>query len=78
MKKVRLILGDQLNYRHSWYNAVDPDTTYLTMDMKQETSYVWQHAQQLIDFFASMYNFAAWLQRKGHRVMPTIEQNLPV
>ncbi|WP_276482309.1 cryptochrome/photolyase family protein [Paraflavitalea pollutisoli] len=69
MRKVRLILGDQLNYRHSWYNAVDPHTTYLIMEMKQETGYVWHHAQKLIGFFAAMYNFAAWLQRKGHHVM---------
>jgi deoxyribodipyrimidine photolyase-related protein len=69
MKKLRLILGDQLNYRHSWYKTHDEDTTYLIMEMKQETGYVLHHAQKLIAFFAAMYNFACWLRRKGHRVI---------
>ncbi|MBS1565707.1 MAG: cryptochrome/photolyase family protein, partial [Bacteroidetes bacterium] len=69
MKTLRLILGDQLNYRHSWYKKCDADVAYLIMEMRQETDYVLHHAQKLIGFFAAMYNFAAWLRRRGHHVI---------
>lgn len=69
MKTLRLILGDQLNYKHSWYKTVDPDATYLIMEMKQETDYVLHHAQKVLGFFAAMYNFAAYLRKNGHNVI---------
>lgn len=69
MKTLRLILGDQLNYRHSWFRQPDKDVTYLIMEMRQETDYVQHHAQKVIGFFAAMYNFARYLQKKGHRVI---------
>lgn len=40
MKKLRLILGDQLNEQHSWYNDTDSDCIYLMAEMLQETNYV--------------------------------------
>lgn len=69
MKTLRLILGDQLNCRHSWFRHADPQITYLIMEMRQETDYVLHHAQKVIGFFAAMYNFAAYLRKKGHRVI---------
>lgn len=65
---LRLILGDQLNYQHSWYKTVNDDVVYVIMEMKQETDYTLHHAQKLIGFFAAMYNFATWLRRRGHKV----------
>lgn len=69
MKTLRLILGDQLNYRHSWVKEVNRDVTYLVMEMRQETDYVMHHSQKVIGFFAAMYNYAQYLQKQGHRVI---------
>ena len=69
MKMLRLILGDQLNYNHSWYNKKEPEITYLIMEMRQETDYVLHHSQKVIGFFASMFNFSRYLLKNGHHVI---------
>ena len=46
MKKLRLILGDQLNANHSWFQEVNPDTIYCFFEMRQETDYVQHHIQK--------------------------------
>lgn len=66
---LRLILGDQLNYRHSWYTKEDKSIIYLLMEMRQETDYVLHHAQKIIGFFAAMYNFSEYLSKNGHTVI---------
>lgn len=66
---LRLILGDQLNYRHSWYKTKDPAVLYVLMEMRQETDYVLHHAQKIIGFFAAMYNFSRYLSKNGHEVI---------
>ncbi len=68
MKILRLILGDQLNSKHSWYNTEDGDITYLMAEMRQETDYVTHHIQKVVAFFVSMRNFAEELRDKGHKV----------
>lgn len=69
MKTLRLILGDQLNDNHSWYNTVDEDITYLMAEMHQETNYVKHHIQKVVGFFSAMRNFSQALQNKGHKVI---------
>jgi deoxyribodipyrimidine photolyase-related protein len=69
MKKLRLILGDQLNCQHSWFNEVDKNTIYLMAEMRQETDYVKHHIQKVVAFFLSMRNFADDLKSKGHEVI---------
>lgn len=69
MKKLRLLLGDQLNTEHNWFTKVDPDCTYLMAELKQETNYVTHHIQKVVAFFSSMRSFAAFLSDKGHRVI---------
>ncbi|NBV39149.1 MAG: cryptochrome/photolyase family protein, partial [Verrucomicrobia bacterium] len=49
---VRLILGDQLNERHSWFKKVDSKTHYVMMEVRSETDYVKHHAQKVIAIFA--------------------------
>ena len=66
---VRLILGDQLNYQHSWYNEVRNDVVYFMSEMRQETDYTTHHIQKIVAFFSSMRNFAAYLKAKGHNVV---------
>jgi len=67
--KLRLILGDQLNYNHSWYEKVDKDTIYFMAEMRQETDYVVHHIQKVIAFFSAMRSFSKYLKEKGHQVI---------
>jgi deoxyribodipyrimidine photolyase-related protein len=69
MNKLRLILGDQLNINHSWFKENNSKTTYVLMEVKEETSYVLHHAQKIIATFAAMRFFAEQLQQKGFEVI---------
>ena len=69
MKKLRLILGDQLNEQHSWFQEVDKNTIYLMAEMRQETDYVKHHIQKVVAFFMSMRQFSEVLKSKGHDVL---------
>jgi deoxyribodipyrimidine photolyase-related protein len=68
-KKLRLILGDQLNSNHSWFKEVNSDVVYLMAEMRQETDYVKHHIQKVVAFFKSMRNFAEHLKKGGHEVI---------
>ena len=68
MSKLRLVLGDQLNIRHSWFASVDPDVLHVLMEIRQETDYVLHHAQKILAIFAAMRDFARQLSERGHRV----------
>jgi deoxyribodipyrimidine photolyase-related protein len=67
-KTLRLILGDQLNIKHSWFEEVNEENTYLLMEMQQETNYVVHHIQKVVAFFAAMREFAETLKEQGHQV----------
>lgn len=69
MKTIRLIFGDQLNGKHSWYNIQDENVVYVLFEMRQETDYVVHHIQKIVGFFAAMRSFAQELSAKGHRVI---------
>ncbi len=69
MKKIRLILGDQLNHNHSWFEEVNEKTIYFMAEMRQETDYVTHHIQKIVAFFESMQNFAKHIKNKGHNVI---------
>ncbi|AWI26768.1 cryptochrome/photolyase family protein [Flavobacterium pallidum] len=68
-QKLRLILGDQLNYEHSWFRSLDDCTTYLMMEIRSETDYTTHHIQKITAFFFAMRNFADWLKTAGHNVI---------
>jgi len=68
-KKLRLILGDQLNAQHSWFNTVDDEVVYLLVEARSETDYVRHHVQKVIAFFLAMRSFALDLQQQGHHVI---------
>ncbi len=65
-KTLRLILGDQLNIKHSWFNKTDDSVLYVIAELKQETGYVKHHIQKICAFFAAMEAFAELLQSEGH------------
>ena len=69
MKKLRLILGDQLNTNHSWFQEENPDTIYCLFEMRQETDYVQHHIQKVVGFFSAMRSFSSELTAKNHKVI---------
>lgn len=69
MKTLRLILGDQLHARHSWYSEKNSTVVYCMFEMRQETDYVKHHIQKVLGFFAAMRNFAEALEKSGRRVI---------
>jgi len=46
MKTLRLLLGDQLNLQHSWFDEVNPNVMYVMAEMRQETDYVKHHIRK--------------------------------
>ena len=67
--KLRLILGDQLNLHHPWFDTVDQEVTYILMEMRQETDYAPHHIQKVVGFFGAMRHFAQTVQQQGHQVI---------
>lgn len=68
-KTLRLILGDQLNAKHSWFKEKDDNIIYTLMEVRTETDYVAHHIQKVVGFFAAMRGFAAALKQNGHQVI---------
>jgi len=68
MTTLRLVLGDQLNPTHSWFDQRDPAVLYTLMELRQETDYVLHHAQKILGIFAGMRDLAKHLGALGHRV----------
>ncbi len=83
MRTLRLVLGDQLNHQHSWFQQVDSQVIYVMMEVLQETNYVKHHIQKIVAFFAAMRNFSAEMQAKGHYFIylsldnPENQQSIP-
>lgn len=66
---LRLILGDQLDPLHPWFQAApDPQVLVVMMEIRQETDYTRHHAQKVLAIFAAMRRFAQQLREAGHRV----------
>ncbi|WP_025144905.1 cryptochrome/photolyase family protein [Pedobacter jeongneungensis] len=65
-KRLKLLLGDQLNLQHSWFTTIDPDTLYVMMEVRSETDYVWHHIQKVCAFFLAMEQFAEERIEEGH------------
>ena len=69
MKTLRLVLGDQLNAAHPWFETVSGDVVYMMAEMRQETDYAPHHIQKVLAFFAAMRAFAQARRAEGHRVV---------
>ena len=67
-KTLRLLLGDQLNHHHSWFENQNEETLYVMMEVLQETAYVKHHLQKIVGFFLAMRHFGQYLSQKGHHV----------
>ena len=68
-KTLRLILGDQLDADHSWFEQIDPTVMYLIAELPSEVGYVRHHEQKICAFFLAMERFAQRLETAGHRVI---------
>ena len=66
-KTLRLLLGDELNSRHTWFGSADDSITYLMMEIDEEMTYVTHHIQKIVAYLASMRNFAKLAQKPGIR-----------
>lgn len=53
-RKLRLILGDQLNAAHPWFDRIDPSVTYVLMEVRQETDSIHHHVQKVLTFFSAV------------------------
>ncbi|MEO2062451.1 MAG: cryptochrome/photolyase family protein [Christiangramia sp.] len=69
LKTLRLILGDQLNHQHSWFDDDQEKVVYVIMEMRQETDYVRHHIQKVVGFFRAMRNFAEYLSAREYEVI---------
>jgi deoxyribodipyrimidine photolyase-related protein len=67
-KSIKLILGDQLNKLHPWFDKVDEDVLFVLMEVRSETDYVKHHIQKVVAIFDAMRKFAQVLTEKGHQV----------
>ncbi|MGC9330424.1 MAG: cryptochrome/photolyase family protein [Bacteroidales bacterium] len=65
---MRLILSDQLNTNHSWFNEQNGNVLYLMMEIRQKSDHIKQHKQKLLGILASMRTFANELTDKGHKL----------
>lgn len=68
-KTLRLILGDQLNSNHSWFETIDDSVSYVLMEIRTETDYATHHIQKVVGFFSAMQEFAKDLKSKNHNVI---------
>lgn len=66
IRKIRLILGDQLNRQHSWFSSVEDDVLYVLMEIRSETDYARHHIQKVAGIFAAMRAFHKELVDAGH------------
>ena len=67
-KVLRLVLGDQLDAHHSWFDQVDPDVVYVIAELPQEQHYVRHHIQKTVAFFLAMARFADRVRGMGHSI----------
>jgi deoxyribodipyrimidine photolyase-related protein len=68
IQSVNLILGDQLNLNHSWFDEVRSDRLFVLMEIKPESTYVTHHIQKIAGIFAGMRAFAKKIEKNGHQV----------
>ncbi|MDV5167782.1 cryptochrome/photolyase family protein [Photobacterium rosenbergii] len=68
-KCLRLLLGDQLNNKHSWFQDVDHSTVYVIAELPQEMDYASHHIQKIQAFFLAMQHMADSLTASGHHVL---------
>ena len=67
-QSLRLLLGDQLNASHSWWQTPQDNVLTVMMECRQETDYARHHVQKVLAFFLAMRSFAKERIAEGHHV----------
>ncbi|KAF7774494.1 deoxyribodipyrimidine photolyase-related protein [Pseudoalteromonas citrea] len=65
---LRLILGDQLDVGHAWFQDKSVPAIYVIAELHQETNYTTHHVQKICGFFAAMARFADALRQAQYQV----------
>ena len=65
---IRLLLGDQLNPKHSWFDSPREDVVYALFESEEELRYAPHHRQKMLAFLHGMQRLAHDLKADGHRV----------
>lgn len=65
-EEIRLILGDQLNPKHPWFDEINNDVLFVLMEVRPESEYVTHHIQKITAIFGAMRRFAEELKAAGH------------
>jgi deoxyribodipyrimidine photolyase-related protein len=65
---LRLILGDQLNEKHSWFSQPSKNADYVLIEARSEATYTRHHIQKIVGFFLAMRLFAEHLKERGFKV----------
>ena len=68
-RTIRLILGDQLNPDHLWFETADDQVLYLMMETREEAQYTTHHILKMAGFFLAMRDFAHVIRAKGHQLV---------
>jgi len=67
MRRLNLILGDQLDRNSLLFNDVDIENDCFWMaEVREESTHVWSHKQRIALFLSSMRHFAAELQAQKY------------
>ncbi len=67
MRRLCIVLGDQLDRQSSLFNDFDPQQDCVWMaEVPAESTHVWSHKQRIALFLAGMRHFAAELTVKGY------------
>lgn len=62
---LRLILGDQLNSSHSWFQEKNQSHyLYVMMEIQSETNYVLHHHQKIVAFFCRHAKFCGRIKNQ--------------
>ncbi|WP_322366884.1 cryptochrome/photolyase family protein [Pseudomonas sp. Teo4] len=65
-----MVLGDQLSFDLSLFDALDPASDAVLMaEVSEEAQYVPHHPQKIVLVFSAMRHFAAALEKRGWRVI---------
>ena len=67
-RTLRLLLGDQLNANHAWWQQAHGDVVTVVMESRQETDYARHHVQKVLAFFLAMRSFATERIAEGHNI----------
>ena len=75
MRRLNLILGDQLDRHSLLFNDVDSDIDCFWMaEVREESTHVWSHKQRIALFLSSMRHFAEELRELKEEELKKLEE----